>query len=167
MNIACIIFAEQMLLNLPEIIDQKENVIQAYSSLEDETSRDTFRLILERYMTGNPVEIPCYPFSEQYAPSDISLTKQISHYVCCGAYDGDSIIKLTKKYGRLEQAFAFEPDQKNFKALSNTILNSGKRYGDTITCPCRTYSTTTQLKFACNNGLSSTLDDEDALIQQH
>ncbi len=148
-------------------LQNESEIDDAYQSLADDDSRNLFEMLLTRYMTGMPFEIPSAPYDQQYLPLDVHLSKGSGYYVCCGAYDGDSIRKIVNAHGPCDTIFAFEPDEDNFQSLTSYLANMSVHAADTIVCfPCGVYSNTQQLCFTSGQGLSSTIDLEGEMIVQ-
>ncbi len=151
---------EKLLADPEEYFKSHENSIQkAFTLLSDELSRNTFAAILTRYLTAYPLEIPSLPFKDQYLPYDIPMAKKPSHYVSCGAFNGDSITKIFNAFGKFETIYAFEPDPNNFSELNKTISSYSSSLGKSIiSVPCGVHSKTGLLNFSSGNGLSSSVD---------
>lgn len=132
----------------------------AYRALADEESRQLFEELLKRYMTGEPVEIPSDSFEHQYLPQDVPLSAGVTDYLCCGAYDGDSIRKICAAHGRIKKVVAFEPDPINYKKLTTYLKENSEDIAETICAiPCGVYSESRQLRFCGNSGLSSAISE--------
>ena len=144
-----------------------KNEIQAsYDLLSDKTSKHVFSTVLTRYITAQPLVIPSREFIDQYIGTDVPFTDQISSYICCGAYDGDSIRKMIRSYPTLKTIYAFEPDPDNYKALATYVKQEHRFNSDIqVHCiPCGVYSETTSMSFSASSGLSTTIDPEGTSI---
>jgi len=148
-------------------IRQSDKIDKAYDSLMDEKSKKVFNSLLTRYITGKPSVIPFDSFDKQYVPKDILPAMESINYVCCGAFDGDSIRKIIGTYGRLVSVCSFEPDPINYSKLCNyTFHNKNEISDNIINVPCGVYSETKSLRFAAGDSLSSTIDAKgDSVIQ--
>ncbi len=137
-----------------------KEIDRAYCLFADEESRHLFEMLLKRYMTGEPVEIPNLSYDQQYLPRDIPLSRGITDYLCCGAYDGDSIRKIYDAHGRMKKVVAFEPDPINYKKLTVYLRQNSEKIAESVCAiPCGVYSENKQLRFCSKNGLSSAISE--------
>lgn len=141
--------------------DRADEIERAFGLLADVVSRQVFEAILKRYMTGEPDEIPSHSYDQQYVPQDVPLLKGATDYLCCGAYDGDSIKKIHGTRGRMNKVVAFEPDPLNYKKLTTYLKENSGNVAETVCAfPCGVYSENQQIRFAGDNGLSSTISED-------
>ena len=140
--------------------NQSDCIDEVYKSLTDEKSRVVFSSLLTRYITGKPAPIPSDTFDEQYIAADILPIMKNMNYVCCGAFDGDSIKKVVGVYGKLNSVYSFEPDPHNYSKLCKYISQNINLISNSIVnVPCGVYSETKIIKFSGGNSLSSTIDE--------
>jgi len=140
-------------------VDCRDEIDMVYDCLDDNKSKELFETLLKRYAFGKPIDIPFDSFENQYLPKDLFRNDfSHSHYLCCGAFDGDSIKKLYKNFGKFKNLYAFEPDEDNFNRLSNYLsLNPNLSEGKSI-FPCGVYNKTRKISFSSGQGLSSNID---------
>ncbi len=95
-------------------------VLAAYDLLEDDFSKATYaNMILARM--GKAAQDPAFTRSGQtyFGIPEFERIKFDEVFVDCGAYVGDTIEHfLTVRLGECSKIFAFEPADKNFRALS-------------------------------------------------
>ena len=143
-------------------IKESSDIDSAFNLLADKSSQSVFKVILSRYLLGLPYDVPSLPFSEQYLGNDLDLPLNPDTYICCGAYDGDSIEKITKKFHSIKHVYAFEPDPQNYAALSayckfHSSLYPWRRI---TSMPLGVASRTHLAAFSASSGLSTTLDPD-------
>ena len=114
---------------------QLKLIIEAYKLLKDEKSKKIFIVFLETYITKKFIKFPSDLPEDQYFPKDVPIVyKNYSHFIDVGAWIGDTLIELFRRYGEVDQVIAFEPDIKNFEKLTN-LLTSLKVAKETIILP--------------------------------
>jgi FkbM family methyltransferase len=129
----------------------------ALSVMADEQSRDLFMSLLA-YRLGRLREIPAAPVADlHYFPSfmveSVAQRGRPVSLVDGGAYDGDTISTALLNIP-LESAFAFEPDLKNYTALTRRAST----LAIPITCiPCGLSSETRSIRFASGHGEASAI----------
>lgn len=115
------------------LLEQKENYNKAFELFEELQSREifisnlTFRLSLDHTSLYEAD-------SGDYFPLDILPQQHFSSciYIDCGAYDGDTVRKfLLKQFGRIK-IFAFEPDEFNFKKLTEFVVGLNNEVSEEI-----------------------------------
>jgi FkbM family methyltransferase len=148
---------------LAELRDQcfqeKERIFKAYGLLSDQYSQEVFAAILTRYLTARPHPVPSLPFDNQYLANDLPVQLTIDTYICCGAYDGDSIRKLIQIHPSISAIYAFEPDPSNYRRLCQYIAGDHSlSHCQTHCIPSGLYSETKMELFSASNGLSTTID---------
>ena len=143
-------------------IKESADIEAAFNLLADLNSQTVFKVILSRYLLGLPYTVPSSPFSEQYLGNDLDLPPNPDTYICCGAYDGDSIDKITKKFHTIKHVYALEPDPQNFAALSSYSKSHSISYPwrRITSLPLGVSSRTHLAAFSASSGLSTTLDPD-------
>mgnify|MGYP000258701313 CR=1 FL=1 len=142
-------------------LKQKKQIISAFELFEDEMSIEVYRCFLQTHMQRKPVAIPVRPRNEQYFPKDIKLNKGYSHFVSCGAYDGDSIRLLNEMHGKVEEIICFEAEPAIFSRLSSYLSEHGRSLANNITAfPCAVYSDESIMNFTSATGLGSRLSEQ-------
>lgn len=147
--------------NTKKIIDDKEEIIQFFNLLEDESSRQTFQQLIDFRISGEYAKCALPNFDRQYAPLDIPSWPNTLRFIDCGAYNGDTL-KLFQQYGyTLDHAVVFEPDLNNYHALiKNTIGISG------VFLPCGVAETAKIVRFDSGSGEGSRESEQGGSIVQ-
>ncbi|MEG1762065.1 MAG: FkbM family methyltransferase [Bacteroidales bacterium] len=138
----------------------KKQFEQAQNLFTDPESISIFQRTFQARLLAKAELLPKpRPIEEQYFSEDIPL-KNVHSFVDAGAFDGDTLPFLLKKYPALHTYLGFEPDQKNFDALSKQIkLNYAKQINNISIYPCGLWSKTEILKFSDNNGEASAIGE--------
>lgn len=133
----------------PEHKEIIENIGKIWS---DDYSRKLFNKILEYRQTGKLDILPRpNEYNEQYCPKDIDLNLINVNLIDCGAYNGDSIYKISKNFN-LVSVVAFEASPINFISLSEFVHKTD------INCflfPCAVWDKLEILRFNNNSSRSS------------
>ncbi|KKL20629.1 hypothetical protein LCGC14_2453550 [marine sediment metagenome] len=148
-------------------LEHKDNILSVFDSLEDEASRHVFLAFLKTHIQKTPVQIPRRSREEQYFPSDIKLSKGYSSFVCCGAYDGETLRLLNQTVGKVDEVVCFEADRVLFERLSAFLCDSGAEIANKITAlPCAIYSHESMVNFTEATGLGSRIAEQGTLRVQ-
>ena len=131
----------------------------------DQASRDLYAAIVRFRLLGDYAVSPRPDNLHQYFPPELPAWASPMRLVDCGAFDGDSIMRLLQAAYPMEAVAAFEPDEQNFHSLSQNI-RSNKALANVTCWPCGVYSHTTQLRFEAGQGEGSRLSSEGAVIVQ-
>ena len=93
-----------------------QNILAAYTALEDENSRNLFASIVNYKLTGK-MKYLISTYSER--DEIYSLLDRDSIRICvdAGAYNGDTAREAKEYFPHLEKIYALEPDKRNFKKL--------------------------------------------------
>ncbi|MCL4529160.1 MAG: FkbM family methyltransferase [Chloroflexi bacterium] len=133
--------------------------IDAVSNLfTDETSRDLYNRLIQFRLAGDYSILPGPDLEHQYFPADIPVWKTPLRFVDCGAYDGDTLTSFINAGIPIEAIAAFEPDENNFRKLSQFIQDKKDRFLSASLWPCGVFSSTTQLKFSTGRGEASNIN---------
>lgn len=113
--------AEVWLHSEYEFCSQSDKILAVFDMLEDAFSKATYANIVLYRMGKCPLDQAyVLPMEDQYF--GIPKFKDISPkeiVVDCGAYTGDTLERFVDKHnGNFHKYFAFEPDGRNFRALS-------------------------------------------------
>jgi FkbM family methyltransferase len=151
----------------PPMQEYRSEILRCFDLLGDDASRRAYGCAMGSFARRNFDDMPFLPVSQQYMPPDIALSKGYSSFVDCGAFTGDTIANLVAA-GRTPRAtYAFEPDQRNYRALAATAerLNLAQ----CVLFPCGVSSQTATLRFKTDGtyaGAASVLDPAgNSLIQ--
>ena len=148
-------------------LDSKEQIMACPDLFSDDLSREIFTCFIQTHMTRKPIHIPSSAIEEQYFPRDIALSKGYSRFVNCGAYNGDTVMRLNALFGKVDAIACFEPDAENFELLNDYLsAKHDKIARSVIAFPCGVFSSETQLHFTSGNkGVCTISDKGDFLIQ--
>lgn len=139
----------------------RERIAAAFDLLADDESREVFSAFIQTHEDRRPVVIPQRPREEQYFPKDVPLSKGHARYVCCGAYDGDSLRTLNKMFGKVEAIVCFEPEAHIYSRLTDYLRREGRQLADHIlTWPCAVHVSTMLRRFLPGDGLGSRLSED-------
>ena len=114
----------------------KEKIKHVFGCMADEESRETYissirahllRKYEDAFETASPV---------QYFDAGVPLEKGLSHFVDCGAYNGDTLSGALRYCDSIETYTAFEPIMSNFAALSLAVDEQQERVSNAYLFPC-------------------------------
>lgn len=147
--------------------ESEQAIFSAFDLLADNESREVFVRYLQTHVTRRPRQIPRRPRDEQYFPSDITLAHGHRRYVCCGAYDGDTLRLLQQKQGKVDAVACFEPEPHIFERLQEFLRDHGNVVANEIlTWPCAVDGENGQRSFLRGDGLGSRICAEGEHIAQ-
>jgi FkbM family methyltransferase len=132
-------------------------ISKAYESFEDEYSKELFENIL-KYRFSNDLNTIYKPqnVKTQYFPEDINCVYPSLKFLDCGAYNGDTILKILDNNMSISSYIGFEPDIQNVKLLSKNLRNKIKI--ESYIYPCGVWNETDKLRFNGGTGSSSHID---------
>jgi FkbM family methyltransferase len=140
--------------------ENRAAILAAFDLLADEQSREVYLRFLQTHMLRKPHPLPQRPRDEQYFPRDVPLARGHDRYVCCGAYDGDTVRLLHKVRGKVESIACFEPEPHIYARLTDYLWQHGEELaGQIMTWPCATYGHSGQCRFVRGDGLGSRISD--------
>jgi len=141
-------------------LDKKKQIMASYDLFLDDLSRKVFTCFIQTHMTRKPMRIPNFPLEEQYFPKDINLRKGYSRFINCGAYNGDTVVRLNALCGKVDAVVCFEPDMGNFKLLKEYLLVKHDKIAQSVIAfPCGAYSHEMQLHFSSSNSAGSAISN--------
>lgn len=148
-------------------LDNKKRIMGCLGLLSDDLSREVFTRFIQTHMLKKPIHIPSHTSKEQYFPRGINLSKGYSRFINCGAYDGDTVMRLNALFGKVEAIACFEPDLENFELLMRYLCTKHNEIAQSVIAfPCGVFSHETQLHFAGGNKSNSMFSPKgDSLIQ--
>ena len=112
----------------------------------DDLSREVFAGVLQTRMRRMLIRIPDRKPEEQYFPADINLNRGYSRFINCGAYNGDTVMRLNALYGKVDAIACFEPDLDSFQLLKQYLYSKHNEIAQSIIAfPCGVFSHETQL----------------------
>ena len=111
-------------------------IVTLYNLLEDEKSREIFKAMIkfklteDYYYTAYSRELS----GEQYFDKEIISLKDDEVFVDCGGYNGDTIAEfLEASNGKFKYIYSYEPDDENFKILSEFVSELPQEIKEKIT----------------------------------
>jgi FkbM family methyltransferase len=144
--------------NLLQIYEANCNSIdRAYSLLSDEKSRNIFLGILEGHWNRRPILFQDYSPDTQYIVDGIGLSETNISLLDCGAYDGDTLLQFSAKYGNINLAVALECDLKNYEKL---VKKTYPKIDKLIALPVGSADKSGQLYFVDDNKMQSRLSQK-------
>jgi FkbM family methyltransferase len=148
-------------------LDNRKQIMACLDLFLDDLSREVFTRVMQTHMLRKPIQIPARPLEEQYFPRDLNLSKGYARFINCGAYDGDTVMRLNGLYGKVDAIACFEPDLENFELLTRYLCAKHDEIAQSIIAfPCGAFSHETQLRFASGNKINSMISDTgDSFIQ--
>ena len=151
--------------NCQKYSEYSQKIYDIYSLLHDDTSKILLENVLE-YRLQRKLNIIQSPqnVKTQYFPEDISIDYPNLNFIDCGAFDGDTILKIVHKKIPFHSFIAFEPDIDNIKTLSENTKNIPDIQG--FIYPCGVYDISKQIRFSGGTGSSSHINETgDEVIQ--
>ena len=144
-------------IDLPShICEQKNKVLSAFNLWSDDASREEFvsQLRWRLYADFSALH-PAVP--GQYWQRDLIDPGQQAVYVDCGACDGDTLEQfISFTGGRFREAFLFEPDDRNFRALQQRLNAMPESIRQRIQAfPCAVAEADYNVSFSGGAGASS------------
>lgn len=119
-----IIPTEQMVMDRRYYENNRERFKKAYSILNDELSKTTYKTVIYNRIQGRGEKELCkiaQNEQEQYFSPDLINLKQ-EYFVDCGAYNGDTVRNfLTYSHDGAGGIYAFEPNRDNYDALKSFL----------------------------------------------
>jgi FkbM family methyltransferase len=148
-------------------LNRKERILECLELFYDDLSREVYTRCLQTHMQRKPAPIPHRDLNEQYFPRDIRLSKDYSRFINCGAYNGDTVLRVNSLYGKIDALACFEPDPDNFQEL---IQNLSHKHGEiarsVVIFPCGVYSHDERMPFASGDRINSKISGEgDSMVQ--
>jgi len=101
----------------------------------------------------------------QYFPHDVPLNKGYVRFVDCGAYVGDTAMRLTETVGKIEAYVGFEPDANNFQRLARTVKELKEKLSPAFLYPCAVGGANDVVNFAPAEGSGTITNEGQAHVQ--
>lgn len=122
----------------------KKEILECYDLLADEASRDAYAAVICFHMEwfGDMPDASCISGNQYFCLPQFNRTagEKKEVFVDCGAFTGDTIERyLWKQVGAFRKIIAFEPDEKNFRAMARRIERLRSEWGldeDSIRLHC-------------------------------
>ena len=124
----------------------REELAKVYSLLGDEDSRRIFECVLRYKLSGKISDLRACESTKDKVYQALLHAEKITSAADLGAYNGDTIRELMRYAPKLSEVFAFEPDRRSFRKLSDFAdkLSSPKVH----TVHAAAWSENTTLSFA-------------------
>jgi FkbM family methyltransferase len=108
-----------LLNDLPtKVYEAKDAVLEAEKLWSDETSLQIYRANIHWRALGNPDHLPPRPSENTYFPADIFTLSPNECIIDCGAYDGDTVKLVLRRYGsEFAAIYSIEGDAVSFEKL--------------------------------------------------
>ena len=100
----------------------REELLKVYSLLADEESRRIFECVLRYKLSGSIAEL-CAVESTKDETYALLNAQSIRTAADLGAYNGDTVRELKKYAPEFSEVWAFEPDRRSFRKLSDFALS--------------------------------------------
>jgi len=120
---------------LESLFKSKDEILEAFSLLQDNISREVFFKNLEAFSKWEFSQVIQQTDMVQYFDVQVPFKKGYSCFVDCGAYIGDSFIELLKRH-KCDSYIAFEPDLENFEKLEKNVDKFATGVSDVVLYPC-------------------------------
>jgi len=143
--------------------DKKEKIYRALELMNDEESRVTYISCVRAHLLRD--YSCCYEtdFAVQYFDAGVPYSKGFSHFVDCGAYNGDSL-ETVLKFSDIELYVGFEPITSNFSALSKTADRLRTRIKNAFLFPCGVATETGSASFSVSASSSALTNSAEGVI---
>lgn len=134
----------------------RDSLVKALDLFADDASKEIYTRCLMTHIHRRPIPLPQRPRDEQYFPADIPLGRGHNRFVCCGAYDGDTVRLLNRLKGKIQAVACFEPEPVIFKRLSDYLWKNRDAIAEEIfSWPCALFRHSGQESFISGHGLGS------------
>lgn len=135
------------------------DILKPLEFLADEESKITYARNIIAHITRDYENTTETNEIEQYFVKNIPFKKGFKRFVDCGAYIGDTFLKLLEFNQGVEEYIGFEPIQETFQKL---VQNTSSKNVKSLTFPSAVSDKTEIIKF--NNMLGSSSINEDGNI---
>ncbi len=150
-----------------EIQKKERLMIDAVKIWNDEKSMETYINNIQCYLNREYIHGTRIETEEQYFPKDFELEKGYGCFVDCGAFTGDTILRINENIGSIDTLIAFEPDSTNFEKLKENMSDLKEQISENLLLyPCGVWSKTEKLRFFVRGGSGSIIADEGETIIQ-
>jgi len=142
-------------------VKNTDKILGALDLFHEVLSREIYLRFVKAHLQRRPCSMPSRDLEEQYFPNDIRLSKGYSRVINCGAYNGDTIIKLNQLHGKIDALACFEPDPVNFDLLQKRICQEHDSIADdVILFPCGVFNCDKHLFFSSGNAFNSGVSEK-------
>lgn len=143
--------------------ENKNNILNTFNLFSNEESKLIYYKFLRTHITRIPESFKSENNEDQY----FHYIKSFDKFIMCGAYNGDTIKNLNKKFGKIDSLICIEPDIECFKDLSK-YLNENKNEiaNNIIALPCAILDTESRLYFKSTNTNFNLISNEGDIVVQ-
>lgn len=139
----------------------------ARALFHDDASRALYDQTVYAHATGDysgcqPLE---RPLGEQYFPSDVPLSKGYRRFVDCGGYIGDTVESLLRHTKSIEACAVFEPDCRNYAAMTETLAHLHGHIGQRFLFPCAVGGGAEMRGFSAGTGSGALSASGESVVQ--
>ena len=99
----------------------REELAAVYSLLSDDESRRIFECVLRYKLSGKLSDLRAVESSKDEVYRELLSASEITSAADLGAYNGDTIRELMAYAPSLSETWAFEPDRRSFRKLSDFV----------------------------------------------
>lgn len=124
----------------------RNELAEVYSLLADDESRRIFECVLRYKLSGKISDLRAVESNKDEIYRDLLRAEEITSVADLGAYNGDTIRELMAYSPKLSEAWAFEPDRRSFRKLSD--FSAALTFPKIHTVHAAAWSENTALSFA-------------------
>jgi FkbM family methyltransferase len=144
---------------------ERDVILQAFDMLRDEHSQEVFLSVLKAHATLN-YDLPVLsPGMTQYLDVDVPFRHNYRTFVDCGAFTGDTLAELVKRY-TVDKYFGFEPDMQSYVKLSEQADAVRNQFGEAVLFPMGVGGKNEFLQFKAIGGGASQIDSTGETVIQ-
>jgi len=143
--------------------NNREKICRALELMNDEESRVTYISCVRAHLLRDYSCCHETDFAVQYFDAGVPYSKGLSHFVDCGAYNGDSL-EAALRFTDIELYVGFEPIASNFSALSGTVDKLRTRVKNAFLFPCGVAAETGSAYFSVSASSSAITDRAEGVM---
>ena len=136
-------------------VQQADSIARVAALLGDEASGTILEQLVAYRITGRPEDHPAVDRDRQYFPADLPIGSDEIVVIDCGAFPGDLLETANKAGVHLAKWYAFEPDRRNFRHMSDFVQAHGSDLSEVALFPCGVGAQTGIMGFAAGNADAS------------
>lgn len=147
--------------------NSRESIYRCFEILQDEISKSIYFNFIKGHALKNRelFELPCV--YNKYFPEDIEFAKGYSNFVDCGAYNGETLIKLKNENIDTKTIALFEPDTQNFFELKQWLADNQNIINEELFLwPCGVWSKTEMTGFFNSGTVGSSISKQGEKVIQ-
>lgn len=136
-------------------------ILKPLEFLADEESRETYAKNVAAHIARDYEDVAETDEIEQYFVKNIPFKKKFKKFVDCGAYIGDTFLKLLELNPEVQEYVGFEPMPETFQKL---VQNTASKNIKSVTIPAAVCDKTGFINFSSMLGSSSSDDRGDVTV---